>query len=330
VDPLTQTALGALVAQACARRDRQGRAALAGGLGGMLPDADVLIRSASDPLLFLEYHRHFTHALAFVPVGALVAGTLAWLLGRGRWAWRELWLYAALGWLTHGPLDACTSYGTHLAWPFDEGRVAWGLIAIIDPLFTVPLLVGVGLGLSGRRLRRAWLVVALAYLALCGLQHQRAAAAQATLCDARGLAVTRRTVKPSIGTNLLFRSIVEAEGAYHVDAIRVPWVGTPRVVEGTRAAPLDLEAFEVRYPLDALQREDVERFRFFSDDYLIEHPVHPGVIGDLRYAALPDSLDPLWGIDARGAVPGEHLAYRTFRELDAAARRRYLDLVLGR
>ena len=162
MDPLTQTALGALVAQACARRDRQGRAALAGGLGGMLPDADVLIRSASDPLLFLEYHRHFTHALAFVPVGALVAGTLAWLLGRGRWAWRELWLYAALGWLTHGPLDACTSYGTHLAWPFDEGRVAWGLIAIIDPLFTVPLLVGVGLGLSGRRLRRAWLVVALA------------------------------------------------------------------------------------------------------------------------------------------------------------------------
>lgn len=330
MDPLTQTALGALVAQACARRGRQGRAALAGALGGLLPDADVFIRSASDPLLFLEYHRHFTHSLAFVPIGAFVAATLAWLLGRGRWAWRELWLYAALGWLTHGPLDACTSYGTHLAWPFDQGRVAWGVIAILDPLFTLPLLVGVGLGLAGRRLRRAWLGLALGYLALCGVQHQRAAEAQAALCEARGLEVSRRSVKPSIGTNLLFRSIVEVEGAYHVDAIRVPWFGAPQVLEGARVAPLDLERFEEQYPLDALQRGDVERFRFFSDGYLIAHPTQPGVIGDLRYAALPDTLEPLWGIDARDVAPGEHLAYRTFRSLDAAERRRYLDLVLGR
>ena len=31
-----------------------------------------------DALLVLDYHRHFTHALAFVPFGALIAALLLW------------------------------------------------------------------------------------------------------------------------------------------------------------------------------------------------------------------------------------------------------------
>jgi hypothetical protein len=53
-----------------------GRRRLAAGIGavaGILPDADILIQSGDDALLVLDYHRHFTHALAFVPIGALVA-----------------------------------------------------------------------------------------------------------------------------------------------------------------------------------------------------------------------------------------------------------------
>src|SRR5690606_29471703 len=51
-----------------------------GALGGMAPDLDVIIRSASDPLLALEYHRHFTHSLAFIPIGGLlVAAPFLWL-----------------------------------------------------------------------------------------------------------------------------------------------------------------------------------------------------------------------------------------------------------
>ncbi len=42
----------------------------------VIPDMDVLIRSASDPLLAIEYHRHFTHALAFIPVGGLIAAAM--------------------------------------------------------------------------------------------------------------------------------------------------------------------------------------------------------------------------------------------------------------
>ena len=133
MDILTQGVIGAVAAQALARAEHQRRAALAGGLGGLLPDADVFIRSAADPLLSLEYHRHFTHSLAFVPVGAAIAGTLAWLLLRCRLPWAALFLPALIGFATHGLLDASTSYGTRLLWPLSDERVAWNVISIIDP-----------------------------------------------------------------------------------------------------------------------------------------------------------------------------------------------------
>ena len=47
-------------------------AALVGAVAGMTADLDVLIRSSADPLLNLEYHRHFSHSLLFVPLGALL------------------------------------------------------------------------------------------------------------------------------------------------------------------------------------------------------------------------------------------------------------------
>ena len=70
MDPLSQASIGAAAAQALSRRTNLRTALWVGALGGFLPDADILIRSSEDPLLSLEYHRHFTHALVFIPLVA--------------------------------------------------------------------------------------------------------------------------------------------------------------------------------------------------------------------------------------------------------------------
>ena len=67
LDPLSQAAVGAVVPQATMKRPELLRLTLVGALAGMAPDLDVLIRSDSDPLLFLEFHRQFTHSLLFIP-----------------------------------------------------------------------------------------------------------------------------------------------------------------------------------------------------------------------------------------------------------------------
>ena len=54
MDIVTQGLLGATLAQAAAKRDEVKTAALAGFAAGLLADADALIQSSRDPLLYLE------------------------------------------------------------------------------------------------------------------------------------------------------------------------------------------------------------------------------------------------------------------------------------
>jgi len=305
---------------------------LAGVLGGFLPDADVLIRSSSDPLLFLDYHRQFTHSFAFIPLGGALTAGLCVLLLRGKAKFRHLLLPATLGWATHGLLDACTSYGTYLYWPFDLERVAWHVISIIDPIFTVGLLLGVFLATRRKAARpaRAGLIFALAYIALCTLQLQRAQRIQAELVLERGHEAVRGEVKPSLGNNILFRSFYESEGRFYADAVRVPWIGSTRVYPGKSWPTWSLEDFQAQHSLSELHIADIERFRYFSADFVVEDPRHRGVLSDFRYAAVPDDVAPLWGIDVLGTAPDKHLDFRQFHDIKPADRKRFFAMLRGK
>ncbi|MEE2828695.1 MAG: metal-dependent hydrolase, partial [Myxococcota bacterium] len=332
MDPITQSALGAALAQSVARPTDLRRAGLAGALGGFLPDADVLIRSSSDPLLFLDYHRQFTHSFVFIPIGGALTAALCVLLLRGKVQFRQLLLPATLGWASHGLLDACTSYGTFLYWPFDLQRVAWHVISIIDPLFTVGLVLGVVLAIrrSSMRPARAALVFALAYLTLCSFQLGRAQEVQDGLVMERGHEALRSEVKPSLGNNMLFRSFYESEGRFYVDAIRVPWIGSTRVYPGESCPTFSLDDFQARHALSELHIEDIQRFRTFSADFVVEDPRHQGVLSDFRYAAVPNAIAPLWGVDVLATPPDEHLAFRQFHDIGAADRKRFFGMLQGK
>ena len=157
MDPISQGALGASAAHALLPRDDRapsaGVAALFGCLAGLAPDLDVFISSSTDPLLFLEFHRQFTHALVFIPVGAGIVAALLHGFVRRRQSFAATYQVCLIGYATHGFLDACTSYGTQLLWPFTDYRVAWNNVSVVDPLFTLPLLALLIAGMV-RRSRR--------------------------------------------------------------------------------------------------------------------------------------------------------------------------------
>ena len=88
---------------------------------------------------------------------------------------------------------------------------------------------------------------------------------------------------------------------------------------------MDADDFSDRFDLDAVQREDIERFRRFSDDSLIEDPRFEGVISDFRYAALPGSIAPLWGIEVADLSPGEHARFSRFSRFDPEMRQRFFS-----
>jgi inner membrane protein len=146
MDPLTQGTIGAVLPQALSKKNL-GIVALLGFLSGMAPDLDIFIRSSTDPLLSLEYHRQFTHSLVFIPFGGLICALFLFVVFKkiSPFNFKKTWLYCTLGYGTHGLIDACTSYGTLLFWPFSDMRIAWNNISIIDPLFTLPLILLIAL-----------------------------------------------------------------------------------------------------------------------------------------------------------------------------------------
>jgi inner membrane protein len=60
------------------------------------------------------------------------------------------------------------------------------------------------------------------------------------------------------------------------------------------------------------------------------HPQQVNVLGDVRYALLPNSVAPLWGIELDVTQPDRHVAFLTFRQTDAALRRAFLAMLRGR
>ena len=157
MDLVTQGVLGAALAQTVASKKEMRTAAIVGMFAGLLADADILIQSASDPLLTIEYHRHFTHSIFFIPIGALIASVLMWPVAKKYLKFKRLYVFSLLGYSLSGVLDACTSYGTHLLWPLIQERVAFNIISIVDPVFTLGLLTAVVLSLKWKgSTRHVW------------------------------------------------------------------------------------------------------------------------------------------------------------------------------
>jgi inner membrane protein len=299
VDPVSHVLLGASLGYAALGRRLGRTAAAVGGLAALVPDADIFIRSASDPLLAIEMHRGFTHALPFVPIGGAVVAALWWLrpAERARARWLALWVCAMLAYASHTLLDAATSYGTQLWWPFSRERTGWDLISIVDPVFTLALGVGLVWALRRQRLAgvAAGLSVAGLYLVAGGIQHARATTAQRELAAARGHHIERGEMMPTLGNQLVWRGLYVHAGRIYSDRIRVGWFSAPSVREGW-SLPIVTAADLSPAERARNARRSFERFTWFSEGWVARSPSDPAVIADMRYSLSAEAFDPIWGI----------------------------------
>ncbi len=332
MDPISQGVLGAIAASTVAKTTQIRLAALVGCVGGMLADTDVFISSASDPLLNIEFHRHFSHSLAFIPIGGLITALLFFPFLRRKLSFPPLFLYAVLGYATAGLLDACTSYGTQLLWPFSNARISWSIISIIDPLFTVPLLGLVGWAVFKKSKRPAKYAAnfALLYLGFGTVQNQRASSIQSQLITDRGhQTATQATVKPSIANLLLWRSVYLYEGNYYVDAVRAGLFSANKTYSGSQLPAYDTAQAITMLPTESPLVNDLQRFDHFSDGYLAPLPHEPNYITDLRYSAVPNSIAPLWGLNLDDINSAGHAAFETRRNISDSDKEALVKMLKG-
>lgn len=285
MDSLSQIALGAAVGVAVmGRRTAAWKAALWGGVCGTLPDLDALV-DYGDPILNMTLHRADSHSLFWL---TLLAPPIAAGVARlhGEWSqWRRWWLALWLVLITHPLLDWMTIYGTQLLRPFSSQPLGLGSVFIIDPMYTLPLLVGVVAALRlrdvrGLRWNQAGLVLGSAYLAWSALAQWHVTGVARDALAAQGLRSERLLVTPAPFNTLLWR-IVAIDGDRYLE-------GFHSLLDDDRRIAFD--AFPRGLELQAAARNNagLARIASFTDGFyrLSERD------GELRIADLRMGQEP--------------------------------------
>ena len=330
MDPLSQGTVGAAFAQSAADKNNIFKIGVIGFLAGLAPDLDVLIQSSTDPILFLEYHRQFTHSLFFIPFGSLFVAFMLFPLFKKSMSIKTVYFASFLGYATHGLLDACTSYGTQLFWPFSNERVTWNNISIVDPLFTIPVLILLVIAIKTKKkifsfFSIGWIIF---YLSLGFIQYERALSVAVELAHSRGHNPERLTLKPSFGNLILWKSIYQHKETFYVDAIRT--AQSSSWCEGESIRVFDYHYHLPNLKKESQQKEDIERFRWFSQDYL-GYDKERDIVTDVRYSMIPNQIAPMWGlvIDEQRDV-SEHAIWWTSRSLDQSQIDLFKNMISGR
>ena len=333
MDPVSQGLVGAVLPQSASNKNEIRIAAAIGFLAGLLADIDVIIRSSTDPLLFLEYHRQFTHSLIFIPIGGLIAAAFCWLFLKKRLSFWRIYFYAVLGYATHCFLDVGTNYGTQILWPFSDIRFAWNIISIIDPIFTITLAILVIIALIRRStfVARLGFLFAVCYLLFGFYQRERVEDVLLALAETREHGVERMMVHPSIGNLILWRCVYESDGKYYVQAIRVGPLSDPIIYNGDSIDAYDPDVELAGLDTDSVLYKDIERFGKFAKRYFVVLPEYPDTIGDLRMGILPNSTTPIWGIKIDKDNPKKHVSMDNYnRSVDNEKLQTFISMLLGR
>jgi len=329
MDPVSQGAFGAIFSQTISNKKKLLVGSILGCMAGMAPDLDIFIRSDTDPLLKLEYHRQFTHALIFIPVGAFLVALFSRLLFKKYLNWIETYIICLIGYATHGLLDACTSYGTQLLWPFSDMRVSWNNVSVIDPFLTIPVIVFVIIAVlrKNKLIPFLGIIYIFIYLGFGLVQSNRAEEVGKKIASIRGHESMRLTVKPSLGNLFLWKSIYEDRGFYYVDAVRL--FSTKQYCEGTKIKKLDNLIDFNDLDKKSQQYLDIDRFNWFSQGYL-GIGKSKNIITDVRYSAVPNEVDGLWGIKIDSSKKSlEHVEWVVNRSDYGKKWKRFFNLLLG-
>lgn len=302
MDSLTQATLGAAVGEAILGKKLGNRALAWGLLFGTLPDLDVFLPFL-DHAQKLTVHRGASHSLLIMVIASLaLAKPLAKLWKKEKISPTRAGCFVFLAWITHVLLDCFTVYGTSVLWPFSETRIAFNNLFIIDPLYTLPLLICL-VWLCFYRTKKLqkkraallhWgLGLSTGYIALTfGLKSLVSSAFEADLAR-REITYERRMEAPTPFNTLLWRAVVDRGDEL--------WVGYRSVFE-LPSAPVRWTIYPRRAETLAgmeAQRE-IEIVKWFSRGWWIARPHAEGVwVGDMRFGETRTYGDKPGMVDSR-------------------------------
>jgi inner membrane protein len=286
LDSLTQIVLGASVGEATLGKKVGNKALLYGAIAGTIPDLDVFIGKLTDTITATEWHRGFSHSIVFSIIMAPVLGYLInkferkLNLGWKPWAMLFFW-----GLFTHPLLDAFTTWGTQLFWPFDW-RVALNSIFVVDPLYTLPFLICVILVMfhnrnsnKRQRINQIGLTISTSYLLLTLFLKSYATSKFEQTLKAQNISYNEISTRPSPLNTILWNANVDTKDNYLIgdysffDTQPITFKVFPKNREKSKKL---------------LSKTNVKRLITISEGwYILEQRDNNWFFNDLRFGLIP-------------------------------------------
>ncbi|MEM1442872.1 MAG: metal-dependent hydrolase, partial [Verrucomicrobiota bacterium] len=233
MDSLTQAAMGAVVGERVLGRHLGRRGLAWGALFGTIPDLDILANPFLDPIAELYWHRGFSHSVFGI---LLFSPVFAWLLfqwwkrgsrhhpDRTTISYRRALVFVLLNFITHVLIDCFTMYGTQLAEPFSNQRFGINNLFIIDPLFTLPMLIWIVAalfrkkqpGVASPRMLAICGALLLGYTSFSLVAQSRADSRFRENLTAMGIEPERGLVTAVPFNTLIWRGLYETEDSYWI------------------------------------------------------------------------------------------------------------------
>lgn len=290
MDLITQGILGAAVGQVGFQRSLGRKAFAYGAAIGMLPDADIFVRFSSDMCAEMLHHRGITHSLFFAP---LIAPIMGWVCNNFYKqqllpSWIGLWFWALI---THPLLDAFTVYGTQLLAPFSDHRFSFCAVPIVDPVYSIPLLTSIIIGLFikqhigiSQTITAAVLLLTTMYLFLGIVVHDQAL--QFVRSQEKNPVV--RTEAFTTMFSIFYRRIV----------IEEPHQFRIGFLDMLHPEPIKWHILEKSKVSEAtLTKREVHIFYWFTDSWALPVLENNSLLFcDIRFGANEQNLKGYWGI----------------------------------
>lgn len=227
MDPLTHFLSGVVLSRAGLNRVCS-QAHWIAPLAAMAPDVDA-VGGFFDTETYLAWHRQWTHALAAVPLVALLPVLVARLRFGRRLHFKRGYVVALAAVMLHDLLDLTNAYGVRTLLPFSKAWLRLDLFHVVDLWIWAVLLAAVLGPMLGRLVSReigarhgggqGAAILALVFLLAYGggrwLLHQRAV----EVLESRlyqGDVPLRVAALPSPANPLAWRGVAEAEAFYAI------------------------------------------------------------------------------------------------------------------
>jgi inner membrane protein len=221
MDSLTQIVLGIATAELVAGKKLQNKTFLYGAVLGTIPDLDIVIGKFLNDVDAIAIHRGLSHSLLFFVFLSPILGWIISKIEKDKINFKSASLLAFWCLVTHVLLDLFTSWGTQILWPLDY-RFALKTIFVIDPLYTIPLLISLIFVWKNKEhfIRRKYLIrgliISSSYLLLICILKLFAVHQFEKALQNQNLAHQELIVKPTAFNCILWNANISTSKGYYL------------------------------------------------------------------------------------------------------------------